>query len=339
MKKIIKYLFLSFGVAIGIMACEDEITAKRSNELLILGSEEAYVGDINSFGVNDYSGKLEYTWTVSGPNPSSVSGTGREAEVSFDAPGTYTITFSQGDRTGSLEVEAYSKIISLSGDTTKYTETNTIDTVGFQITVENDFVAGEVVVNYSMGGTAIEGVDYELLSDNPLVLDGSSEEEDYYIYVRFLNDNLIEAEAKYVTVTITSVSSEIEEEVVLDEEDYLTAGIEIEDDVIAASIVNADDLDVTDPSVLEVEVTLSGESTEDISVNYSISGVGVGDVTPTGPGSIIFKAGETSRIIYLQFTSTAFLSNQVVTLTLDGVNSVDEEVELDATEKKFSIEL
>jgi hypothetical protein len=339
MKKNNIYIYFFFVLALVIMSCEDDVTVIRSKQLQILGPDEAYVGDVNYFGVNDFSGKLEYNWTITGPDPSSGSEIGREAEVSFNVPGTYIITVSQGDRTGSIEVEVSSKLISLAGDTTIYTETNTIDTLGFQIFVENDFVAGEVEVSYTLGGTAIEGVDYELISENPIILDGSSEEEDYYIYVRFLNDDAIEAETKYLTATITSITSEINDELILDEDDYLTAGIEIEDDVIDVSIVDTDDLNINNPSIVEVSVRLSGESTEDIHINYSIVGVGVIDVTPSGIGSITIKAGETSAIIYLQFSTSAFLADQTVTLTLDSVSSADEEVELSALEKDFIIEL
>jgi hypothetical protein len=339
MKKNNIYIYFFFVLALVIMSCEDDVTAIRSKQLQILGSDEAYVGDVNYFGVNDFSGKLEYSWIISGPSPSSNSGTGREAEVSFNVPGTYTITVSQGDRTGSIEVEVSSKLISLAGDTTIYTESNTIDTLGFQIFVENDFVAGEVEVSYTLGGTAIEGVDYELISENPIILDGSSEEEDYYIYVRFLNDDAIETETKYLTATITSITAEINDELILDEDDYLTAGIEIEDDLIGVSIIDTDDLKINNPSIVEVPVRLSGESTEDIHINYSIVGIGVIDVTPSGIGSVTVKAGETTAIIYLQFSNSAFLADQTVTLTLDGIGSTDEEVELSAIQKNFIIEL
>jgi hypothetical protein len=349
MKNILKKITFTLVAIIALTSCEDEFEAKRSNQLLILGSDEVSVGEFNVFGVNDFSGKLEYSWSVSGSQPSETSGSGREAEVAFDSPGTYVVTFTQGGRTGSLQVEVTSKLIGLAGDTTVYRETNTIDTVGFQVNLlhgfgdnEVTYASGEVSVSYVLGGTAVEGVDYELLSDNPILLTADSEDEDYFIYVRFFNDNVIDEignTVKYVTATITSVATEIEEEVVLDEDDYLTSGFGILDDRIEVSIADTDTLNVTGPNIIQVQVVLSGEPLEDVTVNYLISGVGVSDVTPTGAGSITFAEGETSKVIYLQFSNAAFAADQFVALTLTGISTVDNEVELGEPKKVFKIEI
>ncbi len=73
-------------------------------------------------------------------------------------------------------------------------------------------------------------------------------------------------------------------------------------------------------------ITLSEASTEDVTVDYSITGTGVNDVTPTGAGSVTFAAGEVSKPITLQFTTAAFTADQVVTLQIDGITTADGEV-------------
>lgn len=85
----------------------------------------------------------------------------------------------------------------------------------------------EISVSYSFGGTAVEGVDYEVLSDNPLIIDADTPDEEYGIYLRLLPD-VAGVTTKYITVTLTSVTNEIEDEfMITDDADVNISAFEV----------------------------------------------------------------------------------------------------------------
>jgi hypothetical protein len=311
-------------------ACEEEPTVNRSKDLNIYGPTTVYIGDNNTyeaplFTLND---TRTWSWGVNGDGASISTGKGEFFDVTFNKLGTYSVILSESDRSGSVEVEAISKVLSLSGDTLDVSESFEDSEIAIPLTIDN-VVAEEVAVSYTIGGTAVEGVDYELVSPNPLILDAESEEDDYAIYIRLIADVSHENEEKILSVTLNSIETTLEDEVVLAEnENILVDGIRIHDDIKLVSIKNIVSEGVNNTGIVSFEVLLSATSSEAIKVNYSLTGTGVKDATPDGPGSITFVPGETSKFIYIQFNEEAFLDEQSVIVTLNSISTDDKETSL-----------
>ncbi len=329
-----KYGTISLALTIIIAistACEDEPTVTRSKELNIYGPTTVYIGDHNTyeaplFTLND---KRTWNWEVTGDGASSATGKGEFFDVAFTKLGKFSVVLSESDRSGTVEVEAISKVLSLSGDTVDVSESFEDSEIAIPLTIDN-VVAEEIAVSYTLGGSAVEGVDYELVSSNPLILDADSEEEDYAIYIRLIADVSPEAGEKILSITLNSIAAALEDEVVLtDEEEALGAGIRIHDDAKVVSIKNIVAQEVNSTGVISFEVILSAESSESIKVNYSLVGTGVSDVTPNGPGAITFAPGETSKFIYIQFNEAALSDEQSVIVKLNSLSTDDHETTLD----------
>ncbi len=340
--KLYKLIFIIGLFTLAIACSDSEEAVKRSNTLNIYGPTEVFIGDENTFEaplftLND---SRTWNWNATGAGPSASTGEGEFFDVSFNELGTSTVTLSEGGREGSIEVEAISKEVSLDGYDEYEAEEADVKTVGIPILIDN-FVVGETTIVYTVSGSAVEGVDYELVSSNPLVLTSDSEEEEYFIYFDLPEDVTPEAFAKEIIVTLTSVTSEIENEVVLSDSVELLAGkITIEDDLKEVAIKNIVDETVSAPGIVAFEITLSSESSVNVDVNYTITGTGVSDATPDGPNSVTFSPGETSKLIYVQFNSSAFNSPQSVTITLNSLSPADAEASIDTSRKvkKFIIE-
>lgn len=328
-----------FGSLILASACDDEPTVERSKVIQVYGSEEVYVGDTQEYSMSSYADSETFSWTVSGTGASVASGTGEYLNVAFNQPGTYSVKVTKPDGSeGTLDIEAISKTLALEGDTVTVTETGKIDTVGFPLLIDN-VVAGTTTIVYTIDGTAVAGVDYEIVSPNPLVLTADSEEEAYFIYVRLLPDIEQESETKYIHATLTSVTTEIQSEVVLaDEDDLPEQAFEIADDLRFVELEGAgDETTLEAPQIYSLAVTLSDKSTEDVTVAYDITGTGVNDVTATGTGTVTFAAGEITKTISLQFAPAAFAADQTVTVKVTSVTSADGEVVSNDDVKVFTI--
>lgn len=339
-----KYRTISLAL-IGIVAiataCEDEPTVRRSKDLNIYGPTRVYIGDNNVyeaplFTLND---ARTWNWEVTRDGASIATGKGEFFDVAFTKLGTYSVGLSESDRSGFVEVEVASKVLSLPGDTLDVSESFKDSEISIPLTIDN-VVAEEIVVSYTIGGSAVEGVDYELLSPNPLVLNADSTKEDYAIYIRLIADVFPEAEEKIVSVTLNSVAVALEDEVVLtDDEKTLVAGIRLHDDTKIVSIKNIVPEEISSTGVVSFEVVLSSRSSKSVKVDYSLTGTGVSDVTPDALGTITFAPGETSKFIYIQFNETALSDEQTVAVTLESISSDDEETSLDGQRNSKTFEI
>jgi len=329
------------GIAALVIACEDEPTVQRSKVLQVYGGEEVYVGDTQEYTMGSYSKHETFSWAVTGAGASATSGTGEYLHVAFNQPGNFSVKVTKADGAeGTLNIEAISKTLSL-GELEKdtvVTESDDYETFGFPLVIDN-VVAGTTTITYTMGGTAEEGVDYEVISPNPIVLTADSEEEDYYIYIRLIPDTEPENETKYIEATLTEVTTAILGEVVLsDDSDLLTRTMKIVDDIKEVSFDGADEeTEIDVPSLVNVTITLSEASTEDITVDYTLSGTGVNEVTPEGSAAVTFAPGEVSKTVTLQFTPAAFSATQTVTLAITGITTADGEVVIGNDTKTFTL--
>lgn len=341
--KVANRIFIFIVLMAAIIACEEEHSVTRSEDLSIYGSTETFVGDVTTFEAPLYvlNDARTWTWGVEGDGASTTTGDGEFFDVSFSKPGTYIVSLAEGNRYGEMEIEVSSKVLALDGDVAVRTETYEEDIIEIPLDISNYF-ANTVEIDFSVSGTAIEGVDYEVLSDSPLILDENSTTgepdpdtdeptvNEYAIYIKILPDAQVDSEGKTIVVTLNSLVTELADEVVLEEDvDYLSTTIVLEDDLkdVFFSILLPEE--VTSPEVRSFEVKLSTASSVPITVNYSFSGTGVSDATPDGPSEITFQPGETSKLIYLQFNADAFDQQQVVTVELNSITSVDNEVSID----------
>lgn len=341
------------SVMIAGVACEEEHTVIRSKNLSIFGPTESYVGDVATFEAPLYTlnDTREWIWGATGDGASTTVGDGEFFDVRFDKPGVFIVSLSESDRFGEMEIEVLSKVLSLDGGVTVLTESFEEEIIEIPLELSNYF-ANEVEIDFSVSGTAVEGLDYELLTASPLILDENSttgeldpdtEEptvNEYAIYIKLLPDAQIEAGGKTIVVTLNSVVTELADEVVLEEDtDLLSTTLLIEDDLkdVFFSILLPEE--VTTSGVRSFEVKMSSPSFVPVTVNYSITGIGVSDATPDGPGQITFEPGETSKLIYLQFNSDAFEQEQDVLVQLTTLAPLNSEVTIDGNkdQKMFII--
>lgn len=108
MKKII-ITFIALTLMVIGSACEDEPTVVRSKNLNILyfGESEPIVGDdalfeAPLFVIND---TREWLWTASLNGTQILEGEGEFFEFVFEDAGEYTITLTEGDRSGTFTIE------------------------------------------------------------------------------------------------------------------------------------------------------------------------------------------------------------------------------------------
>lgn len=108
MKKI-NYLIPALVIVFLLSACEDEPTVVRSKKLNILyfGPDEPYVGDdaffeAPLFVLND---TRVWEWTASVNGTEVLTGEGEYFEFVFEDAGEYTITLTEGDRSGTFTIE------------------------------------------------------------------------------------------------------------------------------------------------------------------------------------------------------------------------------------------
>lgn len=339
--KVTNKIFILAITMVAAMACEEDHPVTRSSNLSIFGATETYVGDVATYEAPLYvlNDTRTWSWGVEGDGADPASTDGEFFDVLFSKPGTFTVSLSEGGRYGEMEVEVFSKVLALDGDEVTVTETFEEEDIAIPLGFSNYF-ANEVVIDFSISGTAVEGVDYEVITPSPLILDESSAEEDYAIYVRLLPDAEIEEDGKTIVVTLNSVTPELADEVIFDEDvNLLSSTVIIEDDLkdIYFSVLLPEN--VNEAGIRTIEVKQSSGSSVPVKVNYSISGIGIGDVTPDGPGEITFEPGETSKLIYLQFNSEAFDQDQEVIVELTSLAPLDSEVTINEmkNQKKFVV--
>ena len=316
---------LVFSLLVGFVACEGEEESLEwvpGQNLHIIGDEGALAGAVQSFRVDGFTVDKTYTWTLDNSPLEPVRG-GETVEVTFPEPGEYQIAVTDGTYDDTLTVTA--EAVTLAFDGNASTESEATDTVGVPIVLPAG-IESSVTVNYTLGGTAVEGEDYLLLSDNPLVVPAG--EDVANVTMVLLNDLMME-EGETVTVTINTISaSNTTGGVVLDDSVELrTYTLTIEDDVkyVTLSDTETDSLSaLADAGVYPFNVALSAESAADVTVPYVVAGSGVNDLTE---GEVTFSAGETISTLVIELEETAFAADQTVTITLgDPISSDDEEV-------------
>lgn len=291
--------------------------------LTIVGPAEVDAGFSYAYYVEGFTIDKSYTWAL---DDSSITPTreGEYVEIGFPEPGTYELTVDNGVNQGTQTIIVASVTKQLSFASISGTGME-LDTLRVPITISNP-TASETTVSYTITGTATAGVDYELLSTNPLVIpEGVS---DTTINIVLLDDMLREDPSDAINITINSVTSAVQGEaatVLTDSTELTMFDFTIDDDlkVISFGETETDTLTSTsDAGSYVFDVNLSNAAKADVTIPYTVTGVGVTPLT----GTLIFKAGMTSQPLTVALDEAAFAANQEIVLSLDDPVSDDEEV-------------
>lgn len=340
-KYLYPYLKISFLFVIlmaTLAGCDDEeenLTYKPGNQLFVRGASTVYAGaeSVRYYVENEILDR-NYTWTISG-DATFEEDPDNEAfiYVTFPNPGTYEILVSNGETEGSVTVEANPKVVSLGTTSATSLEFygNSNDTIRLPVAITDpDYedanpTTSTITIHYMIEGSATEGVDYELLSPNPLIIP-KGDADDVTIDIRLLDD-MEREENDSIVVTLTSVVDEAANEgtIMTDSLELTTYIHHIMDDIKTLSFES------TVPDTLRAAsstgnyafvVNLSSTALADVTVPYTISGAGISSPQT----ELMFPQGSTSQLLTVHLDETAFAADQEITVTLGEPVSDDEEV-------------
>jgi len=340
----LKTPFFFFILLAALVACEDEeenLTYRPGNQLFVSGAGTVHAGaeSVRYFVENNTLDK-NYTWTISG-GATFEEDPDNEAfiYVAFPNPGTYEVSVSNGETEGSVTVEANPKVVSwgLTSATSLEYYGNSNDTIRLPVAITDpDYenanpATSTVTIHYTISGSATEGVDYELLSPNPLVIP-KGDADDVTIDIKLLDDMELE-ENDSIVVTLTDVLDEAANNgtIMTDSVEMTTYIHHIMDDIKTISFESTvtDTLRTgADAGNYAFVANLSSAALADVIVPYTISGAGIGSAQT----ELRFPKGSTSQLLTVYLDETAFDSDQELTVTLGEPVSDDKEVMLEEDE-------
>lgn len=340
-------LFSSLLAAI-LIGCKDEeenMTFRPGNQLFLIGSGNTYSGaeGVRYYVENEHMDKT-YTWSATG-GATITKDQDNDAfvYVDFPDPGTYEITASNGETEGTIVVDVTPKVVSLEARTATGLEHSgdSNDTIRVPIAItdpeyENkNPTTSETTLHYSISGNAVEGVDYLLLSDNPLVLPAGFD-ADTTINIKLLDDMVLENDS--IVVDLVSVNDVSDNKgIILTDSTALTRFIfYIEDDIKYVAFETSENDTLRSNAATDnyaFNVTLSRPPKADVIVPYTISGAGV----TSGSTELTFKKGVTSQLLTINISDAAFASDQEIKITLDDPISDDEEVMIEKDDEGMPI--
>lgn len=201
------------------------------------------------------------------------------------------------------------KTISIANDTVDISETFSLtgDTLKVPISITSA-LDGQVTLNYTLSGSATAGVDYELLSPNPLVIPADTAEA--YIMMRVIDD--LDAEAvERISLTLDGIVLANTS----DTETTLATGTanrnivyDISDDtkLLGFSVEPTDTLMISSPGEYSVELTVDSELSNELSVVLDDTGLPA-NVSDNNTSNIItFSPSENSRTVTFTVSESAF---------------------------------
>ena len=323
---------LAFSLVAALFACEpeeDPLTWKPGTNLFIIdesgatADSEVPTGVSQAFRVDGFTVDKTYSWTLN-DSPVTPIDKGESVNVAFAEPGDYVLKVSNGTSEGSIAITAAAVMLSLDGNATGVSESS--DTISVPI-VLSTAIESAVTVNYTLGGTAVVGEDYQLLSPNPLVVSAGAGEA--AVSMVLVDNMMVNDPAKTITLTINAISAAgTTAGVVLpDSVPFRTYTVTIMDDLkyVAFADPETDTLRaLTSSGVYTFDVLLSAATAVDVTVPYTVvGGTGVEDLTQ---GEVTFLAGQTSVSLVVDIQPEAFAADQTIMLTLGTIVSGDEEV-------------
>ena len=327
-------------LGIGLLACEGEEESYDwvpAGNLHIIGSESVPVLSGASYRVDGFTVENDYTWTLNG-NPVTPNRKGEFVNINLTEPGEYRLAVSNGRLDDTLTISALPVTLGLAGTTAAAVETS--DTVEIPLTLSYEgggtSLNGEVTVDYTLGGTAVAGEDYTLVSPDPLTVAAGTEEAAIRIV---LLDDMLADEVRTLTATLNSVTAAgTTAGVSLPADSLRTYTLTIDSDQKLLSLTKpaADTLSsLTAAGTYTFVAMLSAATGEDVTVPYTVTGQGIEDLTG---GEVTFIAGQTESNIIIRITPEAFVTTQTVSVTLGSdISSADEEVGYETDETGASV--
>jgi hypothetical protein len=223
--------------------------------------------------------------------------------VTLSASSGYTI----GSPSSAIVTIVDSVTVSISATDPNAAEPGT-DTGVFTV-IRMGRVTSDLVVNYSVAGTATNGTDYVSLSGSLAIPAGSTSA---VLTVTAIDDTIVEGDE---TVIVT----------LLESSDYTlgalsSATITIADDDLISVSISATDPNAAEPGADTgaFTVTRTGPTTSNLTVNYSVGGTATnGTDYRLLPGSVVIPAGSASAIMTVTpIDDTLVEGNETVIVTL-----------------------
>jgi len=206
------------------------------------------------------------------------------------------------------------KTISIANDTVDISETFSItgDTLKVPINITNA-LDGQVTLNYTVAGSAVEGSDFDLLSSNPLILPAGT--ADTAIYIMITDDLMMETDERisltFDNIVLANTS---------DTETTLATGVanrnivfDISDDtkMLGFSVEPTDTIMVSSPGNYTVDLSVDNELSNELSVVLDDTGL-PGGVSDNNTSNIVsFSPTENSRTVTFTVDASAFTGTDV----------------------------
>ncbi len=206
------------------------------------------------------------------------------------------------------------KTISLANDTVDISETFSIngDTLKVPISITNA-LDGQVMLNYTIAGSAMEGSDFDLLSSNPLILPAGTADTAIYMMV---NDDLMMEGTERISLTLDNIMLANTS----DTETTLAAGVanrnivfDITDDtkMVGYTIEPTDTIIVSSPGDYTVDITVDNKLSNELSVVLDDTGL-PGGVSDNNTSNIVsFSPTENTRTVTFTVDASAFTGTDV----------------------------
>lgn len=317
-------------------ACEGEEESYDwvpAGDLHILGGDSIPVLSGASYRVDGFTVNNDYSWTLNG-DPINPVREGEFVELTLDEPGEYQLAVSNGRLDDTLTIAALPVTLGLAGQAATVAENS--DTVSIPLSLSYEggsaALAAEATVSYTLGGTAVAGEDYTLLSPNPLTIAAGEAEAAIQVIP---TDNVLQEEAKTLTATLDAVTvAGSAEGVELAADSLRTYTLTLDNDqkLLSLAAPEADTLsEVTAAGAYAFTAQLSAATREDVTVPYTVTGQGIEDLTG---GEVTFIAGQTASDIIIRITPEAFATTQTVSVRLGSdITTTDEEVAYETDEE------
>ena len=188
------------------------------------------------------------------------------------------------------------------------------DNASFTVNISSAAV-GDVVITYTLTGTAVNGTDYNNLSGS-VTIDNATSSETITIVV---SDDSITEDNETVTITLDNVTSGTGQISSLNN----SASITIEDNDNSSVNVSAPS-SVNEGQTANFTVTLSAASGTDTTVTYTDNGTATSGTDYTAPsGSLTITAGNTSGTIAIPvLTDSVVDDGETLSITLTAVSGL-----------------
>lgn len=183
----------------------------------------------------------------------------------------------------------------------------------------------DITINYSLSGTATEGVDYDDETGGTLVIAAGTVQDTIFLNVP---DNLSLDGDRTLKITLDNISTPNNDVEAFIVDDASTYEWTILDDLKMVDVVSTDipkdSVSASYAGQHSFGVSVAGDIKAKATIHYTITGTGVTDVTE---GSLeFFPGGITTQSIVVDIAASAFNNKQQVIIKLTSITSGDDEI-------------